>query len=89
MISIPKIKEPPTTCTRYEGIHQLCVNINTAGPSAQHRCTPMPGQGATTGQRAVLLRLITPDGAVIESLTSSARSGNGAAMSATSGEEAQ
>ena len=60
-----------------EGIDQHAYNNMTA-PAAQFRCTPMPGQGAASGQRAVQLRLFTPDGAVIESHMSSARSGNGA-----------
>ena len=64
-----------------EGLDQHVYNNMTA-PAAQHRCTTMPGQGATTERRVVQLRLFTPDGAVIESLTSSARSGNGAAAKA-------
>ena len=66
MISIPKIKEPPTTCTRYEGIHQLCVNINTAGPSAQHRCTTMPDQGTNTERRVEQLCIFALDGVLSE-----------------------
>ena len=64
-----------------EGIDQRPYNNMTA-PAAQLRCTPMPGQGAITERRVVQLRLFTPDGAVIESLTSSARSGNGAVAKA-------
>lgn len=68
-----------------EGIDQRPCNNMTA-PAAQLRCTPMPppmpGQGAITERRVVQLRLFTPDLAVIESLTSSARSGNGAVAKA-------
>ena len=64
-----------------ENSHRL-INTNTTGRPAQLRSTPMPSQGATTERRAVQLRLFTPDRAVIESHTSSARSGNGAAAKA-------
>ena len=64
-----------------EGIGQRPYNNMTA-PAVQPHCTPMPDQGATTERRVVQLRLSTPDGAVIDSLMSSARYGNGAVAKA-------
>ena len=65
---------------RGQGIGQRSYNNMTA-PAAQHRCTPMPGQGATTDQRVVQLRIFALDGALSEPYVP-ARVGNGAAMSA-------
>lgn len=85
MISMPKIKEPPTTSTRYEGIHQLYAHTNTTDVSAQPRCTSLPDRRATTKQRAVQLRIFALDGAWAEPYVP-ARAGNDAAMSAAAGE---
>lgn len=68
-----------------EGLDQHLYNIMTA-PAAQHRCTSMPGQGASTKQRVEQLRLFPIDGVWEEPYTSSARAGNDAAMSAVAGE---
>ena len=57
------------------------VHLNTGGLATQLG-ESLPGQGATTERRAVQLRLFTPDGAVIESHMSSARSGNDASAKA-------
>ena len=63
-----------------EGIDQRPYNNMTA-PAAQLRCTPMPGQGAITEQRAEQLRLFALDGVLSEPYVP-AHAGNGAAMSA-------
>lgn len=67
-----------------EGIGQRPYNNMTA-PAAQLRCTPMPGQGFTTEQRAEQLRLFALDGVLSEPYVP-ARAGNDAAMSAAAGE---
>ena len=77
MRAINKKAAPLVQSERGQGIDQRAYS-NMTVRAAQLRCTPMPDQGATTERRAVQLRLFTPDGAVIESLTSSARSGNDA-----------
>ena len=85
MISMPKIKEPPTTSTRYEGIHQLYAHTNTTDVSAQPRCTSLPDRRATTKQRAVQLRIFALDGAWAEPYVACAKR-NKAATSAAAGE---
>ena len=65
MISMPKIKEPPTTSTRYEGIHQRYAHTNTTDVSAQPHAS-LPDRRATTTQRALQLRLFALDGALSE-----------------------
>ena len=61
-----------------EGIGQRPYN-NMMAPAVQPHCTPMPGQGATTGQRAEQLRLFALDGALSEPYVP-ARAGKDAAM---------
>ncbi len=86
-MTISLIKEkPPTTPTRYEGIHQQHAYTNTADLSAQPRCTSMPDRLATTKQRAVQLRLFALDGAWAEPYVPARAKGNVAATSAAAEE---
>lgn len=59
---------------------------NMMAPPAQLCCAPMPNHGATTGQRAVQLRLFALDGARAEPYVPARAKGNVAATSAAAEE---
>ena len=85
MISTPKIKEPPTTTTRYEGVIQPSSHCNTTGSCrASFQGSPAPAEFGVTVRRVEQLRLIPLDGAWTEPYTPPARAkGNVAATAAT------
>lgn len=67
MISTPKIKEPPTTTTRYEGVLQPSSYCNTTGTCrASFQGSPASAEFGVTVRRVEQLRLFALDGAWAE-----------------------
>ena len=86
MASTPRIKEPPTTTTRYEGVHQQPSYTNTEGHGrANNHGSPAPAESRVNFTRIEQFRIIAFDRALTEPFVL-ARAGNGAAMSAAAGE---
>ena len=90
MISTPKIKEPPTTTTRYEGVLQPSSYCNTTGTCrASFQGSPASAEFGVTVRRVEQLRLIPLDGAWTEPYTPPTRAGNDALIAAAGEGRAQ